>query len=90
MSASPQLMAGYWTMLQRVTQHPRLYRALLALIRLGVSMESAFPYCVELNSVSLLNRCARLRAKRAVDDVDGGVGDAGSSAHTFLFVSLNQ
>jgi hypothetical protein len=53
MSASPELMTGYWTMFRRVLGHPRLSRALLALVRLGVAMDSEFPYCTELNGAVL-------------------------------------
>jgi alkylhydroperoxidase family enzyme len=40
-------------MMQRVLGHPRVSRELLALLRLGVAMDSDFPYCVELNSTAL-------------------------------------
>lgn len=53
MSASPELMSGYWTMITRVIDHPRLSRELLAHIRLGVALVSDYPYCVELNTKAL-------------------------------------
>lgn len=52
-SASPELMTGYWRMMQRVIAHPRVSRPTMALLRLGVAMESDFPYCIEFNSASL-------------------------------------
>lgn len=53
MSASPNLMIGYWSMMQWMLDHPRVTRRSLALVRLGVAMESDFPYCIELNSHAL-------------------------------------
>lgn len=53
MSASPELMVGYWSMMQRILQHPRVSRELLALLRLGVAMDGDSPYCLELNSAAL-------------------------------------
>ena len=44
MSASPQLMTGYWSMMKRVLEHPHISRASLALLRLGVALESDLPY----------------------------------------------
>lgn len=53
MSASPNLMIGYWQMIQWILQHPRVSHRSRALLRLGVAMDSEFPYCTELNSVAL-------------------------------------
>ncbi len=53
MSASPNLLIGYWSMMQWMLGHPRITRRSLALVRLGVAMESDFPYCIELNSHAL-------------------------------------
>jgi alkylhydroperoxidase family enzyme len=53
MSASPELMPRYWTMITWVLDHPRLSKELLAHLRLGVALVSDYPYCVELNTAAL-------------------------------------
>jgi uncharacterized peroxidase-related enzyme len=53
MSASPEFIPHYWQMITHVLDQPRLSRALMAHIRLGVAMHSEYPYCVDLNTQAL-------------------------------------
>jgi len=79
MSASPDLLSGYLVTMSVFLDHPTLSPSLLTHIRLQVSLNTEFPYCVDLNAQFLQTmddltpeELAALRADPASADLSEG------------------